>query len=134
MNADQGADRDYTHRDRRAQRDVARSLGTLSAVIVVLTALALWVPLPYVGLAAVVALAIAGAVYVGWSDRLLATYSRDLLSAREGKVTDGFLRAEVASSVGLDRDGGGPRVPSPHSRRRSPEVRSGEDTKDRGAR
>ena len=111
---------DYTHRDRRAQRDVDRALATLAAAIAALTGLALLVPLPVLGLGVVVALGVAGAIYLGWSERLLSTYSSDLRLAREGRAADGFLRAEVASAVGLDREADGPRVPSPHTRRRPP--------------
>ena len=110
----------YSHRDRRAHRDVRRALWTMVAAALALTGFGLGVPLPFAGPAAVVALGILGAVYLGWSDGMLSSYSNDLRLAREGRETDGFVRAEVASPVGLDRDVGGPTAFSPHSRRRYP--------------
>jgi hypothetical protein len=109
---------DYSHRDRRAQRDVSRALGTVIAVTVVLTAGALLLPLPYVGIAAVLALAVLGAAYLGWSERTLSSYATDLRRAREGQEIDGFLRVEVTTEVGLERPVGRPTSPSPHARRR----------------
>ena len=88
-------------------------------VSVGLTALAVAVPIPYVGLAAVVALGVLGAVYLGYSDRLLTSYGSDLRQAYDGSVTDGFLRAEVGSRVGLDREETSRAALSPHARRRS---------------
>jgi hypothetical protein len=108
---------DFTHRDRRAHRDVTRSFWTVVAVSLGLTAVALELPLPYAGIAAVVALGVLGVAYLGWSERFLSSYSSDLRHAREGTAMDGFIRAEVASAVGLDRDGRSGSVPSPHVRR-----------------
>jgi hypothetical protein len=110
----------YSHRDRRAHRDVRRALWTTVAAIVALTAFGLEVPLPFAGLVAVVALGALGAVYLGWSEGMLASYSDDLRRAREGKESDGFTRAEVGSPVGFERDVGRPTAASPHARRRYP--------------
>jgi hypothetical protein len=117
---------DYTHRDRRAHREVTRAFWTVVGVSLGLTGLALGVPVPYVGLAAVVALGVLGAVCVGWSDRLLSSYVGDLRRAWEGTEVDGFLRVEVASPVGLDRDARSRASPSPHARRRGRGVREEE--------
>jgi len=109
---------DYTHRDRRAHRDVGRGFWAVVGISVGLTGIAIVVPISYVGLAVVVALGVLGAAYVGYSDRLLASYGSDLRQVRDGSVSDGFLRAEVGSPVGLDRDGTSPMSLSPHARGR----------------
>jgi hypothetical protein len=109
---------DYTHRDRRAHRDVSRALWTVLGVSVGLIGLAMAVPISLVGLLAVLALAVVGAGYVGWSDRMLGDYSSDLRHAREGSDAHGFARVEASSMVGLDRDHTTPPSPSPHVRRR----------------
>jgi len=109
---------DFTHRDRRAHRDVGRAFWTVVGVSLGLTGLALGVPLPYVGLAAVVALGVVGAAYLGWAERFLTSYGADLRRAWEGSEVDGFRRVEVAATVGLDRDSRSPASPSPHVRRR----------------
>lgn len=118
---------DYTHRDRRAHRDVGRAFWAVTAVALALTGLALGVPLPFAGIAAVVALGALGAAYVGWSERMLADYANDLRLAREGGATGGFVRAEAAMPVGLYRDVGGPTSPSPHTRRRTVDTRRDEN-------
>jgi len=109
---------DYTHRDRRAHRDVRRAFWTVVGVSLGFTGLALLVPLPFFGLGAVVALGVLGAGCVAWSERMLGSYTNDLRRAREGEDVDGFLRVETRSMVGLDRTVGGPTTASPHSRRR----------------
>ncbi len=109
----------FTHRDRRAHRDVGRAFWTVVGLSLGLTGIALWVPLPYAGIAAVVALGGLGAVYLGWAERTLSSYTEDLRRTRDGAEVDGFLRAEIGSPVGLDRDLRSPASPSPHSRRRS---------------
>jgi hypothetical protein len=116
----------YTHRDRRAHRDVRRALWTTVAAIVALTGVGLEVPLPFAGLVAVVALGALGAVYLGWSEGMLSSYSNDLRRAREGRETDGFIRAEVGSTVGFERDVGRPTAVSPHARRRYPGTPEGD--------
>jgi hypothetical protein len=104
------------------------------AAVVALTGVGLGVPLPFIGLAAVVALGGLGAAYVGWSEGMLSSYSTDLRLAREGGETDGFVRAEVGSSVGLDRDVGRPTALSPHARRRYPGTSGDEDDPSHAAR
>lgn len=117
---------EYTHRDRRAQRDVSRAFLTVVGLVVALIGFALAVPLEFSGVVAVVALGILGVAYIGWSDRLVHGYTRDLRSEREGESSKGVLRAELRSSVGLDRDVGRPTERSPHVRRTSPTT-SGSD-------
>ena len=109
---------EYTHRDRRAHRDVNRALWTVLGVSVGLVGLAMAVPISLVGILAVLALTVVGAAYVGWSDRLLAEYASDLRHAQEGSVAHGFARVEASSTVGLDRDHTMPPSRSPHVRRR----------------
>jgi len=109
---------DFTHRDRRAHRDVDRAVWTVLGASVGVIVLAMALPTPFVGISAVVALSVLGAVYVGWSDRLLDDYASDLRHAQEGSVDHGFARAEAGSTVGLDRDHTAPPSPSPHVRRR----------------
>ena len=118
---------DYTHRDRRAHRDLNRALWTVLGVSVGLIALAMAVPISLVGLLAVLALAVVGAVYVGWSDRMLGDYSSDLRHAQEGSDAHGFAWVEASSTVGLDRDHTMPPSPSPHVRRR-PRAGRGEES------
>lgn len=115
---------DYTHRDRRAHRDVERALWVVVGISLGLTGLALGVPLPIVGTTAVVALGVLGAVYIGWSDRILTSYADDLRGARDGSAINGFRRVEVVSTVGLDRDARPSTGPSPHTRRRARGVRA----------
>jgi hypothetical protein len=97
------------------------------AAAVALTGVGLGVPVPFVGPAVVVALGVLGATYVGWSDGMLSSYATDLRHAREGGGTDGFVRAEVGSPVGFDRDVGRPTALSPHARRRYPGTSGDED-------
>ena len=97
------------------------------AAALALTGVGLGVPVPLVGLAAVVALCALGAAYVGWSDGMLASYTTDLRLARDGGSADGFVRVEVGSPVGFDRDVGRPTALSPHARRRYPRTSGDEE-------
>ena len=110
---------DYSHRDRRAHREVGRALWTVVGVSLGLTAVAVVLPWPFVGIASVVAMGALGLAYLGWSDRMLDRYASDLRRARDGTSTDGFVRVEVATPVGLYRDARLPTSPSPHTRRRA---------------
>lgn len=111
---------DYTHRDRRAHRAVARAFLTIGALVVVLTGCALTVPLPFAGIVSVVLLGGVGVAYLGWSEGMLTTYSSDLRRASDEFGPNGFLRAETSSPVGLRREIGRPTASSPHARRRYP--------------
>jgi hypothetical protein len=111
---------DFSHRDRRAHHTVKRAFVALAVGTFALTSLALALPLPVVGLTAVAGLGAVGAIYLGWSERMLARYRNDLRLGREGGHADGFLRAEMATPVGLDRDVRPGTAPSPHARRRHP--------------
>jgi len=124
---------DYTHRDRRAQRDVSRAFFAMVAVTVALIGFALEVPLWFAGLVSVIALGALGVGYVGWADGVLEGYANDLRSGLEGDAAGGLLRAELRSSVGLDRDVGQPTARSPHARRRSPETSDSHDEPRAGA-
>jgi hypothetical protein len=97
---------------------VGRTFWAVVGISLGLTGLALAVPLPFVGIVVVVALGVVGAVCVAWSDHLLSGYANDLAGVREGTAEDGFVRAEAATPVGLDRESRASRSPSPHSRRR----------------
>jgi len=126
---------DFTHRDRRAHRGVTRALGTVVGLCLGLTGVALWLPLPYAGISAVVALCLVGAGCLLWSERFLAEYVQDLRAAREGRESRGFARAETSTPVGLYRDRAMPWSPSPHTRRRpgdtpSSEAAAGADSRD----
>jgi hypothetical protein len=111
---------EYTHRDRRAQRAVSRVFFGLVGATVALIGFALEVPLWFAGLVSVIALGALGVGYIGWSDRLLEEYAKDLRTGAEGSGTDGFLRVELNTPVGLDRAVGRPTARSPHARRRAP--------------
>jgi hypothetical protein len=125
---------EYSHRDRRAHKDVGRAVGTMVGAILLLIGIGLVVPLPFVGIAAVVALGVLGAAYLVWSEGMLASYSSDLRLALEGGETDGFTRVEVTTTVGLERDVGQPTSLSPHSRRRYPARKDDDDAPERGER
>jgi len=110
---------EFTHRDRRAWRDVGRALGAMAGSLVLGSALALYLPVPYAGVAGVVALGGIGAGYLVWAERFLARYTDDLRRGRTGEAV-GFPRAELGTAVGLERVVGRPTARSPHSRRRYP--------------
>jgi len=112
---------EFSHRDRRAQRAVGRAFFGMVAVTLALIGVSLVVPLWFAGLVGVVALGILGIGYLGWSDALLESYSNDLRDELAGGRAGGFLRAEIGSPAGLDRDVGRPTARSPHARRRTPE-------------
>ena len=109
---------DFTHRDRRAHREVDRALWAVLGVSVGMIAFAMVVPTPVVGILVVVALSVLGAACVAWSERMLDQYAADLRHAQEGSLAHGFARVEASTTVGLDRDHGTPTSPSPHVRRR----------------
>jgi hypothetical protein len=111
---------DYSHRDRRAQREADRVTFAVVGVTAGLTIVALAFPPPWIGVACVVALAVVGFVCMSWSDRTLDSYSNDLSAAREGRLSDGFARAETASPAGAERRPDAPPSRSPHSRKRAP--------------
>ncbi len=106
----------FSHRDRRAHRNVTRGFVALAATVAVLTVVVLALPVRPAELVAVGALVLAGAAYLIASSRFLDRYSDDLRRVRDGAAADGFLRAEAGSSVGLDRSVGRPSTRSPHSR------------------
>ncbi|MGD0249805.1 MAG: hypothetical protein ABSB97_02795 [Thermoplasmata archaeon] len=107
---------EYSHRDRRAHRDVARGFAITATTVTGSTLFALFAPWALSGVLAVIALAMAGVGFVAWGERLLAEYVRDL---RIGTTSDGFVRVEVRSLVELERSVGRPTERSPHSRTRS---------------
>jgi hypothetical protein len=112
---------EYTHRDRRAQREVGRAFFGMVGLTLALIGFALGVPIWFAGPVAVVALGILGVAYIGWSDSLLQRYADDLRTELDGRSADGLLRAELRSPVGLSRNVGRPTGRSPHVRRRAPE-------------
>ena len=109
---------EFTHRDRRAHRDVDRAIFTVLGLSVALIGLAIAVPLEFVGILVVVALGMLGLASLGWSDRMLAQYASDLRHAQDDGSPRGFVRAEVGVTVGLDREAEMPPAPSPNVRRR----------------
>ena len=109
---------EFTHRDRRAHREVDRAVFTVLGVSVGLIGLAMAFPLEFVGILVVVGLGMLGLASVAWSDRTLAEYASDLRHAQDGASPRGFVRAEVGATVGLDREAEMPRAPSPNVRRR----------------
>lgn len=109
---------DYSHRDRRAQRNVRRAAVVFGLTILTLLALADLAPFLWARGLAVLGLAAAGGLFVLYGDRLTREYAHDLASARSGEPISGALRVEVESEVGLDRPVVRPSVRSPHVRRR----------------
>jgi hypothetical protein len=96
---------------------VWRALGALTGAGGALITLALLAPGVVAPAAAIAGLAATGAIYLGWGDRLLREYDQDLRSVRAGAAASGFVRVEVGSEVGLEREVGSPTGRSPHSRR-----------------
>jgi len=80
---------DLSDRDRRATSDVDRSFWTVAAISVVLTVVALELPLALVGFATLVALAVLGAVYIGWAEGRVARYTSDLRRAQSVEELSG---------------------------------------------
>jgi hypothetical protein len=110
---------EYSHRDRRAEREVDRSFLTVVGLTLAFVMFALVVPVPFAGWVGVVALGALGVAYVTWSERFLERYSEDRRVEQEGGSPDGFLRAELRSPARPDREGGWPTARSPHVRRRA---------------
>ena len=106
----------YSHRDRRVHRTIARGLVSVSVIVAAFATLSMFAPDSVVGITGIVALAISGAVYLYWSERVVTDYARDLRAIRDGSVDDGFLRVETSSAVALDRVVGRPTERSPHVR------------------
>jgi len=118
----------YSHRDRRAHRDVRRDFEIVLGAVLALGVLVLVAPWSIVSIAALVALAGLGAIAMWRADRLFGTYARDLAAVRAGSEPSGFLRAEVASEVGLERRIVHPSAGSPHRRRGPVPLGRGEET------
>jgi hypothetical protein len=110
----------YSHRDRRAHREVWRMLGILAGGASALALTALWAPGWVVPLGAIAAIIGFGGAVVRWGDRVVEEYESDLLVVREGRQSSGFVRAEVGSQVGLERKASVATGPSPHRRRGAP--------------
>jgi len=117
----------YSHRDRRAHRTIGKALAVLTGAVGSLVTLAVLAPGSEAPTGAILGLCVVGAVYLGWGDRLLRDYARDLRAVRDGSQRSGFVRAEVVSQVGLARDVGRPTGRSPHSRSRPTDRRNGRD-------
>ncbi len=105
----------YSHRDRRAHRDIDRAAVGMLVAVVGLSALALVAGDADLSLAAIAALAALGGAYALWGNSLLALYRDDLRVAADPEGPAAFARAEVGSSVGLTTPHRAP--PSPHHRR-----------------
>jgi hypothetical protein len=111
---------EYSHRDRRAEREVDRSFYTFVALTLALVAFAVVVPFWLAGWLGVLGLGALGVGYVAWSERFLETYSEDRRLEQEGGRADGLLRAELRSPARPDHDDRRPARRSPHARRRPP--------------
>jgi len=117
----------YSHRDRRAHRDVRRDFGLVVGAGLTLAVLTMVVPWTALAVGALAGMAALGAGYLLRADRLLEEYARDLQRVRAGTERSGFLRAEVESEVGLERQIVRPSATSPH-RRRGPIAPGREET------
>ncbi|HXQ78867.1 MAG: hypothetical protein WB788_09270 [Thermoplasmata archaeon] len=111
---------EYSHRDRRAERDVDRSFFTLVSLTFALVVFAVAVPYWFAGWLGVLGLGVLGVGYVVWSERFLESYSEDRRTEQEGGLVHGLLRAELRSAARPDRDLHRPTARSPHARRRAP--------------
>jgi hypothetical protein len=108
----------FSHRDRRTHRTVKRGLAWIAGTVGALTLLAVVLPGSW-GILCVGALAVSGAAYLLWSGPVLSEYVSDLKAASNENSDRGFLRAEVAGIVGLERTVGRPTERSPNTRPRS---------------
>jgi len=109
---------EFSHRDRRAHRTVERGLAWIAGTVALLTLLAVALPGSW-GILCVGALAVGGGAYVLWSGPVLAEYVSDLQTASRESSNRGFVQAEVADLVGLERAVGRPTERSPNSRPRA---------------
>jgi hypothetical protein len=107
----------FSHRDRRTHRTVKRGLAWVAGTVAALCLLAVALPGSW-GMVGVAALAVSGAAYLVWSEAVLSEYASDLRAASEAGTARGFLRAEVAGVVGLERTVGRPTERSPNTRPR----------------
>ena len=110
---------ELSHRDLRAHRGVLELGGVVLALTMVLTALAMEAPWPWVGLAAVCALAIVGGLYSRRAEALLQEYRSDLSAVGKGEAVPGALRVEVSSRTSVHGTITGPSARSPNARRPS---------------
>jgi len=106
----------FSHRDRRAQRALWRLLGGIGVGTLVLSVLAMFGPEVALGLGALAGLAALGWVAMLAGEEAVHDYSHDLRTAAAGADSDGFVRAEVRSDVGLERPVGLPSTRSPNVR------------------
>jgi len=106
----------FSHRDRRTHRVLWRVLGGVGAGTLVLGGLAMFGPDVALGLGALAGLAVLGWVGMVAGEEAVHEYGRDLRSVARGEDSNGFVRAEVHSDVGLDRSVGLPSARSPHVR------------------
>jgi hypothetical protein len=107
----------FSHRDRRTHRTVERGFAWIAGAVVALTLLAVALPGSW-GILGVGALAVSGGAYLLWSGPVLSDYVSDLKAASNDRSDRGFLRAEVAGVVGLERAVGRPTERSPNTRPR----------------
>lgn len=114
---------EFSHRDRRAHRAVARGFIALGIAVLSLGVLAFVAPTALVGELAVLGLGVTGLVYLRWSQHELTEYETDLRTATGDTERSSFLRVEARSSVALDRPVGRLTERSPHVRSRKPSDR-----------
>lgn len=84
-----------------------------------LLGLVLFAPWRWLQFGALVGLAGAGVLFLYGAERLVAQYSADLSTGARGGPMSGVLRAELGTTVDLERPLVSPRSRSPHSRRRA---------------
>lgn len=106
----------FSHRDHRARRELRHLYIGFGSVVAGLALVAVAVPSSTIRILAVIALGIAGALYVVQVERMNDRYRRDLIAVRSGADVSGSVRAEVYHEVGFERDREDDWTPSPHHR------------------
>lgn len=93
----------FSHRDRRVDRDIYRSVGGMAAIVIVLGGLALFAPLDAYRFGALIGLAVSGGFFLWRSGLTVGDYVGDLERVRSGEERSGRIRVEVESDVGFER-------------------------------
>jgi hypothetical protein len=123
----------FSHRDLRAHRAVDRLIVAVTAGGAAILALAVVVPTPWLGVLAVVALAVVGAASMEVGNAIIQGYEDDLrITATLETDRLGRVGVEVRSSVSHGPPGPSPRRRSPHVRRRPSRPEDRDDGSHRG--
>ncbi|MCI4330972.1 MAG: hypothetical protein L3K19_03905 [Thermoplasmata archaeon] len=106
----------FSHRDRRVHRDLGRLSAGLLAALAIAIPLAVLSPWPQLGVAAILALAGSGALFIARAGAMGGEYADDLERVAAGTPASRWVHVEVHSRVGLSRPVGLPTERSPNVR------------------